>query len=181
MSGVSVLRYRRFLGGPFVLLSSAPLRRNRHHDRTALKSQPYRTIVDFSRIPVNMTNVTSVEEDDSLWKKFEFSKSPKLDARFGKVVYNHTNQTELSKEDLLEQLHQQETVFDREYAKSIRRQNSAWTNLEPPTVQKAIACIQPYIQADRLQKIEMVLRRRTKNVRFLFESTLVLLLLGMMG
>jgi hypothetical protein len=130
----------------------------------------YRTLNTFNGIPLNVTNTTSTDEKDSLWKKFEFSESPKLDARFGKVVYNTTNQMELSKEDLLEALHQQESVFDRNYAASVRRQNSAWTNLDPRTVDQAIACIQPFIQADRIQKIGNVLRRRTKNVRFLFES-----------
>jgi hypothetical protein len=136
----------------------------------ARKTQQYRKVANVNGIPVNMTNITSADQEDSLWKKFEFSESPKLDARFGKVIFNNTNQTELSKEKLLVELHQQESVFDREYAASVRRQNSAWTNLDPRTVQEAIACIQPYIQADRIQKIENVLRRRTKNVRFLFES-----------
>jgi hypothetical protein len=129
--------------------------------------------MDQTQIPSNITNntATATSDGDLLWEKFEFSDSPKLDSRFGKVEYNHTNSTEMSKDALLESLHQQEATYDEQYAMLIRKKNNAWMNIPPVTLQHAISFIQPYIQEERIRRIQTVLGQRTKNVRFLFEST----------
>ena len=105
------------------------------------------------------------------WDKFEYGTSPKVDSRFGKVEYNHTtNSTKLPKEELLEQLHQQETIFDQQYSQVVATQNQLWESIPKETVQMAIECLQTYIQSERIHRIQTVLQQRTSNVRFLFES-----------
>jgi hypothetical protein len=114
----------------------------------------------------------AAKSSDSIlsWDKFEYSTSPKIDTRFGTVQYNHTNTTELPKEELLEQLHQQETIFDQEYSQVVTTQNQLWRSIPPETVQIATNFLQPYIQPERIRRIQTVLQQRTQNVRFLFES-----------
>ena len=126
---------------------------------------------DESSFQLNHSNHNHNHNERLSWDKFEYGTSPKVDSRFGKVEYNHTtNSTELPKEELLEQLHQQETIFDQQYSQVVATQNQLWESIPKETVQMAIEFLQTYIQSERIHRIQTVLQQRTSNVRFLFES-----------
>jgi hypothetical protein len=169
-----------------------------HHHQTNAHNTVRRNLTSVNKIagiPISMMNTTSdtdmsdlsqVNDDDDhnedgdgeinntslAWDNFEYSQSPKVDKRFGKIEYNHTNSTTLPKEELLHQLHQQEALFDQQYAKVVQTQNELWMSLQSDTVQTAITYLQSIIQSERIHRIQTVLQQRTNNVRFLFESKL---------
>ena len=127
------------------------------------------------------TNNTNTKTPPMLlsWDKFEYSKFPKADARFGGHSHNHTflnnnnnatDDDELPKEVALERLHDQETILDQQYSQTVSTQHQLWSSIPTNTVRIATDFLQSYLQPERIQRIQTVLQQRTQNVRFLFES-----------
>lgn len=104
------------------------------------------------------------------WEKFEFSDSPKWDHRFEANLEICIGDTETSKEEALSKLYEQEAIQDAVYAKQTTQQKAAWQRLDPDTVRRSTDIVRPYINEERIHKIQTVLKQRTGNTRFLFES-----------
>jgi tRNA (guanosine-2'-O-)-methyltransferase len=120
------------------------------------------------------------------WDRFEFSDSPKWDERFhshssdpidGSRSQPEQEQRQPSLQTILaanaeqlEDLVKREALEDRRAADSLERQALAWEKLDPDLVRKATTALAPLVRPERLDKIKAVLRRRTRNVRFLFEN-----------
>ena len=113
------------------------------------------------------------------WEKFEFSQSPKFDKRFTGIATDHFadhrsamefSGAEESPEQQLARLHQHEKEQDLQYQTQQRQEQDAWEQLDRELVQRATDLVQPLIHSQRVQRIHNVLRQRTVNTRFLFES-----------
>jgi hypothetical protein len=105
------------------------------------------------------------------WANFEYSHSPKWDHRFhaaDEIIV--LGDTDSSKEEALRNLYKQETAHDAAYAAHVNQQSAAWQTINAATVQRATDLVRPYINDERVQRIQTVLRQRTGNTRFLFES-----------
>lgn len=106
--------------------------------------------------------------DDSgplTWEKFDFGDSPKWDQRF-----DASSTVVASNEEELEAIRQKEAIHDKEAAKKLNSQYEAWQRIDPEIVQRAIATLRPYVNDDRVNRIETVLKQRTRHTRFLFEN-----------
>jgi tRNA (guanosine-2'-O-)-methyltransferase len=64
----------------------------------------------------------------------------------------------------------QEQVEDERMAKTFHQQSSAMRLLSPQLVSDATRALTPYIQSNRLERINGVLEQRTSHCRFLFEN-----------
>ena len=65
---------------------------------------------------------------------------------------------------------EEETQEDQKVAQKLDQKHNAFFSLTPETVQRATEALEPYINDDRLQRIQSVLKQRTKNCKFLFEN-----------
>jgi tRNA (guanosine-2'-O-)-methyltransferase len=105
-------------------------------------------------------------DNDSLeWERFEFSQSPKWDARF------ESSRTIIAaNEDDLKKISEIETQDDIHHRVSMNTRKAAWTQLSPQLVQRATQVLTPYIQPERLLRMQSVLQQRTIHTSFLFEN-----------
>lgn len=69
-----------------------------------------------------------------------------------------------------ESINQQEAAEDTALQEDFDRKHKLWQNLDPELVQAATDILFPYVQEDRVKKIESVLQKRTQQTRFLFEN-----------
>lgn len=115
-----------------------------------------------------------ISQQDLSWEQFEFSGFPKRDRRFANdtdvVLLDHN--MECTKEELLDKLHHQETVHDQTFQQNQIIHLAAWEQLDPDMVQRATEALHPFVNMDRIERIENVLTQRTGRTRFLFESKL---------
>ena len=113
------------------------------------------------------------------WETFDFSTNPKLDTRFSggsdggdnesQKLLNQIARGQDSAEDFAK-VTQLEAIRDREAAKRMDELNEAYKSLTPELVSSAMAVLEPYINADRVERIDTVLGQRTKRAKFLYEN-----------
>ncbi len=96
------------------------------------------------------------------WENYEFGENPKIDNRFGSSKSDLASGVELCAEE--------EAKNDREAAKKLQSSQDAFMSLDPDTVQRAREILEPFINEDRLEKVQTVLKQRTKRSKFLFEN-----------
>lgn len=65
---------------------------------------------------------------------------------------------------------QSEALLDEQHAKQMASGHTAFSDLPPSLVERATKVLLPYINADRLARIESVLTKRTTHYQFLFEN-----------
>ncbi len=99
------------------------------------------------------------------WENYEFGENPKIDNRFGSSKSDLASGVELCAEE--------EARKDREAAKKLQSAQDAFMSLDPDTVQRARDILEPFINEDRLEKVQTVLKQRTKRSKFLFENVSV--------
>jgi tRNA (guanosine-2'-O-)-methyltransferase len=117
------------------------------------------------------------------WERFDFSTSPKYDARFQTKSLlsikknshdddddDNNNTSVLSKQEELDLLYQQDRILDAQFRQSLQRSQMEWTNIDPHVLQTAIDTVEPFVNIQRRNKIQTVLRQRTQNTRFVFEN-----------
>lgn len=95
------------------------------------------------------------------WGQFEFSSSPKLDKRFTLDIQNEKN---------FDTLIESEAKEDRLAAEKLTALNEAYQSISPSLVKQATDAIRPFINPNRIHRIESVLKQRTKRSKFLFEN-----------
>ena len=113
------------------------------------------------------------------WETFDFSTNPKLDNRFSgggggednesQKLLNQIARGQDSAEDFAK-VTKLEAIKDREAAKRMDEINAAYRALTPELVASASAVLEPYINADRVERIDTVLGQRTKRAKFLYEN-----------
>ena len=74
------------------------------------------------------------------------------------------------KEDEIERFTKAEMKQDQETAKRLNRQSDFVELLSPQLVEDATRALLPYVQDNRLERIDNVLSKRTQHCRFLFEN-----------
>jgi tRNA (guanosine-2'-O-)-methyltransferase len=72
--------------------------------------------------------------------------------------------------ELWETVNERETAEDCALQEDFERRHKLWQNLHPELVRAATDILRPYVQEDRVARIEQVLQQRTKQTRFLFEN-----------
>jgi tRNA G18 (ribose-2'-O)-methylase SpoU len=99
------------------------------------------------------------------WESFEFGESPKWDPRFanGRTVIADS-------EEEWEEIRRREVVKDAETATRMNHQLEGWRALDAAVVEQATQTLRPYVNTDRIARIETVLQQRTAHTRFLFEN-----------
>jgi len=107
------------------------------------------------------------ETSDLEWETFDYGKMPKMDTRFledGKKIYNH------NKDNNPEKTMKEDAEEDERTADRLDQYWNALTNLSPQLVEDATNALEPYVNPDRIERIDSVLNQRTQNTRFLFEN-----------
>lgn len=99
------------------------------------------------------------------WESFDYSESPKWDARF-----NDTRTVVASNQEELDEIIEEESEEDRRVAERLDDYQAALKSLTPEMVAEATRVLQPYVKPERMVRMEEVLTQRTKNCRFLFEN-----------
>ena len=89
--------------------------------------------------------------------------SPKNDNRFNKAEISASQGIDIYNID-------QEAEEDRKIAKKLMDQSNVLKELSPELIADCTRIMEPYINEERLQKVQSVLRQRTKRSRFLFEN-----------
>jgi tRNA G18 (ribose-2'-O)-methylase SpoU len=108
---------------------------------------------------------SSTFRGDLAWETFDYSDSPKWDARF-----NDTRVVVASNQQELDEIIQEETKEDRKAAERLDRYWNALQSLSPQLVADATRVLEPYVKPERLDRINQVLGQRTRHCRFLFEN-----------
>lgn len=100
------------------------------------------------------------------WSNFDYSFSPKQDARFSASLQSIAQ----TPYDRLPSVAASEASLDAAAHRKLRREQEAWMGLDRDVVKRATEIVLPYVQAKRAERLEEVLEKRTKKVRFLFEN-----------
>ena len=98
------------------------------------------------------------------WETFDFSDSPKWDKRFDDKLSLASNT------ENWEEIEERETQQDIELQEKFEQQHKLWDNLDPKLVEDATNLLLPFINDERLEKIQSILGKRTQQTRFLFEN-----------
>ena len=99
------------------------------------------------------------------WETFDYSESPKWDARF-----NDTRAVAASNPDEWDDIYEMETREDLFLSERFDRHARALQSLTPELVARATRVLLPYITKERMVRMEQVLSQRTNHCRFLFEN-----------
>jgi len=102
------------------------------------------------------------------WETFDYSDCPKADERFGKGAASLVQMANSPRD--LKELAESEAREDEKALEKLRRYWDAWDSLSPDLVARATETLRPFIREDRAERMESVLKQRTKNCRFLFEN-----------
>jgi tRNA (guanosine-2'-O-)-methyltransferase len=108
---------------------------------------------------------TSTSSTNLEWERFEYSKTPKWDARF-----NDTRSVIASNQEELDEIIALETKEDQLMSERFESVAEAMRRLSPKWVEDATKALTPYIQTERLARIDEVFSKRTQHCRFLFEN-----------
>lgn len=112
------------------------------------------------------TSTTTATTSTTLeWETFDYSESPKWDARF-----NDTRSVIASNQEELDEIIKQEAEEDRLASERLDQYAKALQSLTPELVADATQILTPYINKERMTRIEQVLSQRTNHCRFLFEN-----------
>ena len=106
---------------------------------------------------------TTPVEGQLEWDSFEFSDSPKWDARFENLGMMAATKN-------LKVMEEQETKQDVVARAELNNHQDAWESLDPELVERATQILIPYIQEERVERMRSVLMQRTKHTRLLFEN-----------
>jgi tRNA G18 (ribose-2'-O)-methylase SpoU len=142
------------------------------------------TPADFRHASESISDEDGDDETPEVleWDRFEFSDNPKWDERFNSRSDDPREEDDvLSRQpplqkilaanaELLDDLVGKEAEEDQKAAARLERQALAWETLDLDLVRKATVALVALVRPERLAKIKSVLRRRTRNVRFLFEN-----------
>jgi len=102
---------------------------------------------------------------DLEWEKFDFSQSPKWDRRFtGDGLHVASNS------DDWEAIAKIEAGHDVALQKDFERRHELWNGLDDELVVKATQLLVPFIQEERWNRIQSIMRERTQQTKFLFEN-----------
>ncbi|KAG7374513.1 SpoU rRNA methylase family protein [Nitzschia inconspicua] len=117
---------------------------------------------------------TTSSKSDLSWETFDFSHSPKWDSRFGGEEYHSTNNDVIhipssENSDLLK-LHEREKQADEDMKAEFERRHRLWQHLDPLLIERATDVLIPFVQKKRRERIQSVLKARTRQTRFLFEN-----------
>jgi tRNA (guanosine-2'-O-)-methyltransferase len=93
--------------------------------------------------------------------------SPKWDKRFDE---NTSGGGQFVTDDELEDWREEEAKEDREAARQLDEHHQALQSLDPALVERASEVLVRHINEDRIERVESVLKQRTKQSRFLFEN-----------
>lgn len=116
------------------------------------------------------TSATGLEFE----KKFDFSSNPRWDVRFQNDIHTHENfQFDSSNVQEYQKIHEKEATEDTNAARQLKQYHQAYKSLDQTIVQRAMDALRPYVQVERIERIESILRQRTQHTRFLFESKFV--------
>jgi len=103
---------------------------------------------------------------DTLFPSSLLSNSPKHDDRFDTKLPLGQGLTPIQ----LSSLRQSEAELDQHHAEKLHAEHAVFAQLSPDLVQRATNVLLPYINADRLARVDDVLKNRTTHCRFLFEN-----------
>ena len=120
--------------------------------------------------PPQDTDKGKIEEETNglEWESFDFAESPKWDPRF---LPKGSKGLSTIFDDMTDGIVEEECRQDELLAEEQREKRESLLGLSPALVQKCLKILQPYVQDQRCEKIESVLRQRTKQTQFLFVST----------
>ena len=107
------------------------------------------------------------------WEKFEFADAPKWDRRFENDDDSGGTTPSLhlaSNDEEWKEIEKRETKEDIALQQRFERQHRAWQELDPAIVAEATSVLEPYVQPDRWERIQSILKQRTQQTRFLFEN-----------
>ncbi|KAL3918966.1 MAG: hypothetical protein SGILL_003991 [Bacillariaceae sp.] len=113
--------------------------------------------------------VTSSASDLS-WETFDFGSSPKWDTRFGGDAGTDEIHVASNSDIGLEQIAEREEVADVALQAEFERKHNLWEDLDTELVEKATDVLLPFVQPERAERIQSVLKQRTRQTRFLFEN-----------
>lgn len=124
----------------------------------------------------SQTSTVTGSDGGLSWETFDFSESPKWDKRFRNGDEdNDSRQTDgmihvPSNGEDWDVVSERETAEDIALHDEFERRHKLWQELDPELVQAATDILLPYVQDDRVKRIENVLQKRTQQTRFLFEN-----------
>ena len=95
--------------------------------------------------------------------------SPKNDNRFNKAEISASQGIDIYNIE-------KEAEEDKKIAKKLMDQSNVLNELTPELIEECTQIIEPYINEKRLEKVQSVLRQRTKRSRFLFENVCIICL-----
>jgi tRNA (guanosine-2'-O-)-methyltransferase len=113
--------------------------------------------------------VTSSTSDLN-WETFDFGASPKWDRRFEAEEGSNGIHVASNNEADLEEMAEREEIADIKLQEEFERRHKLWQDLDPKVVQKATEILLPFVQPERVERIQSVLKQRTRQSRFLFEN-----------
>jgi len=108
---------------------------------------------------------TTDDSGELSWDNFEFGDSPKWDRRF-----DASATVVAANEEELEAIRQEEAIQDKQSARQLNSQYEAWERIDHNLVQRSTNVLRPFVNDDRVNRIESVLKKRTRHTRFLFEN-----------
>jgi SpoU rRNA Methylase family len=120
------------------------------------------------------SHTTTSSTADLNWETFDFSHSPKWDRRFDgdDSVSTNSNVIHLpsSQDSDLKELHASEEKADIQLREEFEKRHKLWESLDAELIQKATDVLLPFVQEERRERIQSVLKKRTRQTRFLFEN-----------
>lgn len=96
------------------------------------------------------------------WEHYDFSLNPKQEKRFKNSSNSIAANEQLDADE--------EAKEDKRHAEEMNHINEAYRKLDPEIVAKATEIIEPFINEDRLERVQSVLKQRTRRSKFLFEN-----------
>lgn len=108
---------------------------------------------------------STIETTTLEWETFDYSDSPKWDARFNEPAH-----IVASNQEELDEIIKEDSEQDRKTAERLDRYWAAMESLTPELVADATRVLEPYVQPVRIDRMNGVLSQRTQHCRFLFEN-----------
>ena len=100
------------------------------------------------------------------WETFDFSDSPKWDSRFedGGELHLASDQQDWEEAAI------EETKQDLALQQEFERKHKLWNSLDKKFVEDATNILLPFIQEERWERIQSIMKQRTGHVKFLYEN-----------
>jgi tRNA (guanosine-2'-O-)-methyltransferase len=115
---------------------------------------------------------TTSSKSELNWETFDFSSSPKWDRRFDGESDTKEEPLHVASdtESDLNQLYEQEEIQDVALQKEFERKHRLWEDLDSELIDTATEILLPFVNDERVERIQSVLKQRTQQTRFLFEN-----------